>query len=185
MVVAPYMLQDFEPLHREQEFMRGMLHPRYCNTYLDANALDSGDVVRNALVDRFKRLEESGAIGVAIPHSVHTEVLNPHTPANVQSSMLAEIHTLPTQRTPNEHDTLANIRRILQGNAEPGKHAADAEHLFEASKYGGGCFITHDQRMLKKRDELEPYIAPHKIVLLGEFLRIYDKFAAEEAGDGM
>ena len=92
--------------------------------------------------------------------------------------MLPEIHTLPVSRTAGEKATLCQIRAILRGNAQPGKHDADAEHLFEASKYGGGYFITHDRRMLDKRDELRQLIGVAlAIVTLEEFLAAYDRFS--------
>lgn len=95
--------------------------------------------------------------------------------------MSAQIFTLDVERNADEERELAMIKAILQGNALSGKHDADAEHLFEASKYGGGYFITHDARMLRqKRAELDPVLPPSLwIVTLGEYLAIYDDFVSK------
>jgi hypothetical protein len=93
--------------------------------------------------------------------------------------MMPQIFTLPVGRTTGELQTLGAIRSLLKGNAQAGRHDADAEHLFEASKYGGGYFITQDRRMLAKRGELRPLIGPAlAIMTLEEFLGAYDRFAA-------
>jgi hypothetical protein len=47
------------------------------------------------------------------------------------------------------------IEAALQGNAKPGKHAADAEHLSEAAKYGG-YFVIRDDRVLKRSQGTSP-----------------------------
>ena len=97
----------------------------------------------------------------------------------MKAAILPQTFTLPVNRTGQERSTLDRIRSVLRGNAISGQHDADAEHLFEASKYGGGYFITHDRRMLAKRDQVRPLIGPAlAIVTLEEFLEAYDHFAA-------
>lgn len=156
-----------------------MLDPRICNIHLDANALDRTGGARDALVERVLALRESEEINFVVPESVRAEVNDPRTPTNVQNVVLPEIYSLTVSRTPDEQVIFGQIRAILMGNAKPGKHDADANHLFEASKYGGGYFITHDRRMLKKRDDLRSLIGPAlAIVTLEEFLKVYDQFVA-------
>jgi hypothetical protein len=71
------------------------------------------------------------------------------------------------------------IYAILQGNAKPNKHAADASHLSEAAETGCCYFITNDLRFLNKRDELHAALPPTlTIVTLPEFLAILDDFEA-------
>jgi hypothetical protein len=162
--------------------MRGVLDPRICNIHLDANAVDRDGGPRDSLVDRMLGLRQAGKINFVVPGSVRGEVQHPNTPHGVRSTMLPEIFSLPVGRTTGEHDTLRKVRALLQGNATPGRHDADGLHLCEATKYGGGYFITHDARMLKKRDELRPLLGPELcIVTLTEFLDIYDDFAARRA----
>jgi hypothetical protein len=42
----------------------------------------------------------------------------------------------------------------------PDAHVADASHLSEAAETGCGYFITHDNRILKKRAELYVALPP-------------------------
>jgi hypothetical protein len=159
--------------------MQGVIDPRICNIHLDANAVDRDGGARDSLVDRLLGLRQAGEINFVVPGSVRGEVQHPNTPGDVKSAILPEIFSLPVGRTAGEEDTLRTVLSLLQGNAVPGKHDADARHLCEAGKYGGGYFITHDGRMLKKRDELRPLLGPALcIVTLSEFLDIYDDFSA-------
>jgi hypothetical protein len=65
-----------------------------------------------------------------------------------------------------------------QGNAKPGKHAADTQHLSEAAKY---CcyFITHDTRILTRSQGLDALLPPSlQVVTLATFLEIFDDYEA-------
>ncbi|SFR20253.1 hypothetical protein SAMN04515673_11941 [Poseidonocella sedimentorum] len=64
------------------------------------------------------------------------------------------------------------LRMLLRGNAKPGKHEADADHLFEAGKYGGGYFLTHDKRIHKLVDQIKKIIPSISVVTLKEFVEI-------------
>ncbi len=69
------------------------------------------------------------------------------------------------------------VRAILQGNAGPHRHQADASHLSEAAETGCAYFITNDRRILKKRPELSVALPPTlAIVTLAEFFDILDDF---------
>jgi hypothetical protein len=158
--------------------MTNGLDPRLGNIFLDANALDRDGSTRDKLVDRLEELQETEEISISIPGSVRTETNHPHTPASVSGAMSQQISTLPVTRTSGEQTELDQIRLVLRGNALSGKHNADGEHLFEASKYGGRYFITHDRRVLNNRHKLEKLLSPGlAIVTLEEFLAIYDRFA--------
>jgi hypothetical protein len=70
------------------------------------------------------------------------------------------------------------IEQELQGNARPGKHAADADHLFEAEKYCA-YFITHDRRILDKAGKMRNLLRPPlTVVTLIDFLEIFDDYEA-------
>ena len=160
--------------------MRNGLDPRICNITLDANAVDRDGGLHDGFVDRLLNLRQAGKINFVIPGSVRGEVQHPNTPAEVKSAVLPEIFSTGVSRTAGEHATLRQVRALLRGNAAPGKHDADAFHLCEAAqKCGGGYFITHDRRMLERREELRPLLGPaFRIVTLCEFLETYDEFAA-------
>lgn len=157
---------------------RGKLDPRMVNTHLDNNALEHSAPEQ---VVRLLQLKEDGRINLIVPKGVRLEAMDPNTPEEVSRTLAAQIFTLEVERSEDEERELALLKATLQGNAKAGKHSADGEHLFEAAKYGGGYFITHDTRMLhQKRVALEAILPPSLwIVTLDEFLDIYDEFAAK------
>jgi hypothetical protein len=70
----------------------------------------------------------------------------------------------------------------MRGSARPGKHDADARHLFEAGKYCS-YFITHDERILKRADGFDQFIPPSlTVVTLAHFLKIYDEWPKARGG---
>ena len=49
---------------------------------------------------------------------------------------------------------LAEVKRIMQGNAKPPKHHADATHLYDAALWQAAYFVTCDRRIHAKQNEL-------------------------------
>jgi predicted nucleic acid-binding protein len=154
------------------------LDPRKCPIGIDANALNRDGSERDALVERLLDLDRAGTINLIVPHGVRREVEDPLTPEEVSEPVLSKIFTIPTALTPKERDTRKAIEAGLQGNARPGKHAADAQHLAEAAKYCG-YFITHDGRILKRSHGLRLLLPPSlTVVTLAGFLAILDGYKA-------
>jgi hypothetical protein len=161
-----------------------MIDPAICNVAIDANALDrpKGDPTRAALVARLLALRDARRLTLIVPHGVLAEIQRPGTPADVRAAASAGIYTIRTGLTEDERRRRQVIERALQGNARQGRHAADAEHLAEAAKYGG-YFITHDERILKRSHGLSDVLGPAlQVVTLAEFLRIYDAFHSGQEG---
>jgi hypothetical protein len=69
----------------------------------------------------------------------------------------------------------------MRGNAAPGKHDADAFHVFEAAKYGGRHLTTNDKRILSKKAEISE-LAGIDVVTPTEFLEHYDSFDSQQRG---
>lgn len=154
------------------------LDPRICNVAIDANALDRDGSDHDALVDRVLALSAAGGINLIVPKRVRNEVSNPKTPAHVQDAALPKIFTIGVALNSDEERRKRIILAELQGNAKPGKHEADAEHLFEAAKYGG-YFITHDRRILTHAGRLGEVLPPTlTVVTLSDFLTIFDDWEA-------
>jgi hypothetical protein len=160
--------------------MRRPLDPRLVNTVFDANAFDRDGGPDDADVDRLLALGCAGEITLMMPWSVRPEIEHPRTPAHVRQAALPQIFSYRVELTDSERELYRRIRAILQGNATPGKHDADARHVAEAAKYGAGYFITHDHRINRtKRASLEAVLPPSLwIVTLAEFLAIHDRYAA-------
>lgn len=142
---------------------------------LDANVLDKSGRARDALVDRLNALVDAGRVSVVVTGSVRREVQHPHTPGQIREAALPLSFDVRKKLTASEHISRIRVRAILRGNAHPGKHAADAEHLSEAAELGCTHFITHDGRILRKRDDLQASFANGlRIMTLAEFLDACD-----------
>jgi hypothetical protein len=153
------------------------LDPRICNIALDANALDMGGTENDKLVIRFRALSEAAELNVVLAGGVRGEVQHPNSPEAVKAAMLPQIFNLRPGLNAGQQAERRRVAAILQGNAKPGTHAADASHLSEAAETGCGYFITHDRRILGKRDELRPVLPPTvQIVSLREFFEILDDY---------
>jgi hypothetical protein len=160
--------------------MLAMLDPRICNIGHDANALDRNGSPRDALVDRFRSLVSAGRLIVVVAGGVRDEVQHPRTPADVKDAVLPRIFNLRPGLIPSQQEERRRVAAVLQGNARPDKHAADASHLSEAAETGCAYFITHDKRILDKRDELRPVLPPSlEIVTLMEFFEVFDRLVID------
>jgi hypothetical protein len=147
-------------------------NPKIRNIFLDSCAFDPKyspeDEASQEIFQRHKR-DELKVLNIA--YSNQKEIDHPNTPDWVKIEAINLILTNQTRLTPNEIYEKSEILRILAGNGNPAKMVDDADHLFEASKYGGGYFITTDKRILKKREELKK-VCSAIIVKPSEFLKI-------------
>lgn len=157
------------------------LDPRTAKIACDSNALDYAGGDADRLIDRFRELAAEGRLAAVMAAGVRNEVENPRTPRQVQETIRPEIPSPTTRLSLSQQDCRFKVRIILQGNAAPGKHAADALHLCEAAETGCAYFITNDKRILRKRGELERVLPlTLTIVNLNEFFEIFDAYETEE-----
>ncbi len=155
---------------------RRTIDPRYGNTHLDANALDPVDSFREHEIQRFDHYVATLDLQLVMPIGVHAEIQSPKTPTSVVNAM-PWVYTVQVTLTEDEKQTRDGVIRLLQGNAKPGRHLADADHIFEAAKYGGRYFITHDKRILSRSRDIEE--------LLGQTLRIVTLAEFNEVCEGL
>lgn len=156
---------------------RRPLDPRISNIGLDANALDLDGTAKDRLVERFRELSTGATLNPVVAGGVRNEVQHPRTPRNVRNDVLPQIFNLRPGLNSTQQAERREVAAILQGNAKPGAHAADASHLSEAAETGCGYFITHDRRILAKRGELARILPPTlNIVTLAEFFEIFDDY---------
>jgi predicted nucleic acid-binding protein len=130
------------------------LDPRFGNNFIDANVLDRGSAEHDAAVERLLALVEDGELTLLLPYSVKEEIEHPRTPAEVKRRAARLVYSMPVQLTAPELATHEGIRALIRGNAQSDRHAPDAFHLVEASKYGGRHFISNDGRFLRRAPEI-------------------------------
>ena len=153
--------------------VRRPIDPRRTNTMLDANALDDKEGPAGAVVDELLALIRDRTINAVLPHSVKAEIEHPNTPAYVKERASELIFSVPVEPNSQEHDLRRRVLALLQGNAKPETHEADARHIVEAGKYGS-FFITNDKRRpIKMRDAIAELVPNLWIVTPEEFLEIY------------
>jgi hypothetical protein len=123
--------------------------PRYTHTFIDSCAFDPGgmeEVASRRILEKWPN--------VIVAHSVQKELDHPNTPDDVKRMGEALVFTIETDLSPELLKKRDEIRTLIQGNAKPGQHKGDADHLFELYKYGGGYFVTTDARLLSNSDTL-------------------------------
>ncbi len=159
--------------------MAQRIDPRYFNSLIDANVLDQLGGPDDAVVDQILALAEDCKVSLMLPHSVKAEIEHPNTPADVKQRALPFIYTEPVSLTAAEVQRHQQVRDLVRGNAKPGKHDRDADHMVEAAKYGG-YFITRDQRLIRKRSEITRVLGQgFAIVTPMEFLEMYQQFEGQ------
>ncbi len=167
--------------------MAGPIDPRKALIGLDANALDRRGRQDEALADRFRALAAAGRLKVLVPGGVEAELRHPRGPLSSKADVPQPVPAPAFVRRPGltaaQHISRLRIRAMVQGNARPGKHEADAAHLSEAHEAGCAYFITYDGRLLRKRQDLEAALPGLAIVTLEGFFEILADFEGEQGGD--
>ena len=123
--------------------------PRYTHSFIDSCAFDPGgpeEAASRRILEKWPYL--------IVAHSIQKELDHPNTPDDVKRMAQAFVYTVETDLTPELREKKREIHALIQGNAKPGKHKGDADHIFELYKHGGGYFITTDERLLSYSEEL-------------------------------
>jgi hypothetical protein len=154
-------------------FGRSFPDPRRANTFLDSCAFDPKHEPENAAAQRIRSLRQSATISILLAHSNQKEIEHPNTPADVKAEASDMNYTIATSLTPDEVTRRAQIHQLITGNGKPATYEADAHHVFEAGKYGGGYFVTTDNRILARKSELQA-ISGAVILKPSEWLAIYE-----------
>lgn len=146
---------------------------------MDAHIFDdNGDAKTSAAVDQLLALATETKLSVLLPYSVKSEIEHQKTPQSVKRRASCLNYTMPVTLTPNEELTHRSVRALMKGNATSGKHDADAFHLVEASKYGR-FFVTLDNRILKKKLEIQCLLPSLWIVTPIELIKLYHDYVAQ------
>jgi hypothetical protein len=122
--------------------------PRYTHSFIDSCAFNPGGFEGEAS----RRILEKWP-NIIVAHSVQKELEHPNTPDDVKRMARAFVYTIETELTPELLNKKEEIRILIKGNAKPGRHKGDADHLFELFRFGGGYFVTNDERLLSRSGE--------------------------------
>lgn len=155
------------------------IDPRLLNTFLDATVLHRKGDVEDEVVEEILRTAFERRVVLILPHSVKDEISHSNTPSEVKSRAQGLIYSTPVQLTVAEKELHRRVRHVIRGNAKAGKHDADAFHLVESDKHGGGYFLTNDKRLLRKKTELS-HLLQIEIVTPTEFLSVLKNFEAQD-----
>jgi hypothetical protein len=134
--------------------MRRQRHPRYCHSFIDSCAFNPVDNDEYTCSRKLLAGSDDGDFMLIVAHSVQKEIDHPNTPGDIKRLSSQAIFTLETNLTSEELVKRDEIRALVRGNAKLGRHESDADHIFELHKYGGGYFITTDNRLLSRSKEL-------------------------------
>jgi len=148
------------------------MDPKRTLNFLDSCAFDPKYSPEHEASEKLRRLSDEGVIVLNLAHSNQKEIAHPNTPDWVKREAAGHTYSIETSLTHSEIKQKAVINSILAGNGMPEKFAADATHVFEAGKYCG-YFITTDERILKKKAQLEKVCAA-VIVKPSQLLEILD-----------
>ena len=129
------------------------MNPWITNTLLDSCAFDPANREEQQAADELFRLHREKELSLAIAHSTKREIEHPNTPHWVKREASAKLFSMQVQLTPQELTIKNKLHALITGNGKAEKYAADAEHIFEAQKYGS-YFVTADGRLLDKASEV-------------------------------
>ena len=149
------------------------MNPWISNNFIDSCAFDPKYSPEDDSSREIFRLYADEQLGLMIAHSNLKEIEHPNTPDWVKAEARSRIYTIETERTSNEIALLNAIHALITGNGKPEQMRADAEHLYEATKYGS-YFVTTDKRLLRHSTELLA-LCGINVVLPSEFLAVVQK----------
>jgi hypothetical protein len=121
------------------------------------------------------QLSQENKIILIIAHSNQKELEHPNTPVWVKREAQSRIYTIATNITTKEQEIKDAILSLLAGKGKPENMRQDAEHVYEASKYGS-YFVTTDSRILKRERELFE-LCTVRVLKPTEMLSIYREYA--------
>jgi hypothetical protein len=153
---------------------RRNIGPSQTNIFVDSCAFDPKYSPEDAASEALFELFQNDKIILIVAHSNQKELNHPNTPAWVKKEAESKIYTIDSCLTDNEQKIKSAILRILAGDGKPENMCQDAEHVFEASKYGS-YFVTTDTRILKRESELFE-LCNVRVLKPSEMLNIYREY---------
>lgn len=155
-----------------------MINPWITNTLLDSCAFNPPNSAEQQAAEELFQLHREDDLDIAIAHTAKREIEHPNTPQWVKREASAKIFSLQVQLTQQEQLMKTELHALIAGNGKAEKYAPDAEHIFEAQKYGS-YFVTADGRLLDKATEVHA-LCGVVIMLPSAFLRLVRQHASSK-----
>jgi hypothetical protein len=152
---------------------RKNIDPRRANIFVDSCAFDPKYSPEDKASEVLFQLSQESKITLIIAHSNQKELDHPNTPGWVKKAAQSQIYTIKTNPTEKEQVIKDAILRLLAGDGKPANMRQDAEHVYEASKYGS-YFVTTDNRILRREQALFD-LCSVRVLKPSEMLNIYQE----------
>lgn len=147
-----------------------MIDPWFTNSSLDTCVLNSASLVEASAVKEILCLQNEMGLSLIVSHSTKREFDHPNTPREVKMETSSKTCTVPVELNPQEMTIKRKLHSLIVGNGKASTYAADAEHIFEAQKYGS-YFLTEDRRLLGKAAAVQE-ICELIVLLPTDFLQL-------------
>jgi len=154
---------------------RVSIDPARTNIFIDSCAFDPKYSPEDKASQKIFGIYESGKILLTISHSTLKELQHPNVPNEVKREAQSKIYTINVQLVQEELQLKEKILDVLAGNGKRENMTQDADHIFEAQKYGK-FFVTTDKGILKKKVELNQ-LCGVIVILPSEILSLIESYA--------
>lgn len=144
------------------------------NIFIDSCAFDPNYEPETTAANHLKLLYESGKLNLLIAHSTAKELKHQNVPTDVRREAQGRVRSLEVSLTESEIKLKRKILETLTGNGKPENMQQDAEHIFEAQKYGS-YFVTVDKGILRKADDLKELCGGLIVLLPSAFLSVLER----------
>ncbi len=148
--------------------------PTRSNVFIDSCAFDPKHEPETTACNRINELNEGEKLNLIIAHSTAKELEHPNVPIEIKRQAQSRICSFETPLTDGEIQLKRRILETITGNGNPENMGQDAEHVFEAQKYGS-YFVTVDKGILRKAKGIKSLCG--LIVLRpSEFLSMFENY---------
>ena len=143
------------------------------NVFLDSCAFDPKIPEEQRASFQILKWAEDMTVVPIIPHSVIKELEHPNTPKGVKAVAMQFVYTYKVSLTPEQRKQLQAIESIVIGKGDRANYKNDAMHIFIADD-SGRYFITTENRLIRKKDEIKRVSTGLEICKPTEFVEIVE-----------
>lgn len=143
------------------------------NVLFDSCAFNPSDPFEQKATFHILKWVEESVVIPEVSNSVLKEIEHASTPTWVRETALRFISTRHLTLNPKQTEILKRIKDIIIGDARTETYENDALHIFIADDLAE-YFITTDERLLKRKNEVKKVSTGIKICKPSEFVQIVE-----------